>query len=323
MEIRNQTSVTNFILLGLTDNSWLKVPLFVIFLLVYTITLMGNINIIILICTSPRLDTPMYFLLSNLSFIDICYSTTITPNMLANFLSKTKTISFLGCATQFYFFAILAHADDLMLTVMAYDRYAAICYPLRYPIIMTKRVCVFFVAGIFITSFLAALVHTSCTFSLTFCGPNEISHFYCDVPPLLKLSCSDTMICEIVLFTVGGGIQVGSFLVVFISYTYIISTIIRMPSTEGRFKAFSTCASHFICVAMFYIPIFFMYLRPRSNYSLDHDRVASLFYTVITPMLNPLIYSLRNKEVKGALKHVIEKLPMLKKNYIENNQKEF
>ncbi|XP_078509446.1 olfactory receptor 5F1-like [Lissotriton helveticus] len=312
MQVGNHTVITNFILLGLTDDPELQVPLFVFFLLVYIITLISNIIIIALIRMSPCLDSPMYFLLSKLSLVDICYSTTITPNMLINFLSKRKTISFLGCATQLFFFATLANTDDLMLAVMAYDRYVAICNPLQYPIIMTKFVCASFVAGSYTVSVLAAFVHTTCTFRLSFCGPNEISHFYCDVPPLLKLSCSDTTLNEVIVFTVAGSMQVGSLLVVLVSYTYIISTIIMMHSIEGRKRAFSTCASHFICVIMFYVPVLFMYLRPRSSYSMDQDRVASVFYTVMIPMLNPLVYSLRNKKVKGAARNVIQRTFRLK-----------
>ncbi|XP_069083556.1 olfactory receptor 5AR1-like [Pleurodeles waltl] len=312
MQMGNHTVITDFILLGLTDDPQLQVPLFVFFLLVYIITLMGNITIIALIMVSSCLKNPMYFLLRNLSFVDICYSTTIAPKMLINFLSKRKTISFLGCATQLFFFATLANTDDLMLAVMAYDRYTAICNPLQYSIIMTKPMCASFVAGSYIASILAAFVHTTCTFRLSFCGPKEISHFYCDIPPLLKLSCSDTTLNEVIVFAVAGSMQVGSLLVVLVSYTYIISTIIKMRSIEGRHRSFLTCASHFICVIMFYFPVLFMYLRPRSSYSMDQDRVASVFYTVMIPMLNPLVYSLRNKTVKEAARNVVRRTFRLK-----------
>ncbi|XP_069486134.1 olfactory receptor 5F1-like [Ambystoma mexicanum] len=301
MMMKNQTSFTWFILLGLTEDETLKIPLFVLFFMVYIITLLGNIGIITLIIKSPRLHTPMYFLLSSLSFVDLFYSTIITPNMLANFLSTLHVITFLGCVTQLFFFVALASTDALLLGVMAYDRYNAICNPLHYPVIMTRKVCVSLVAAACTVGSVNSLVNTGFIFRLKFCSDNLISHFYCDIPPLLKISCSDTTLNEVVLFTVAGCVEVGSLLSVLISYAYIIFAIIKIKSSAGRRKAFSTCASHFVCVTMFYVPVLFMYLRPSSVYARDQDKVASLFYTVITPMLNPIIYSLRNKEVKRAL----------------------
>ncbi|XP_078508988.1 olfactory receptor 5F1-like [Lissotriton helveticus] len=305
MEDHNHTSVAEFILLGLTDDPLLHVPLFIMFLLAYIITLMGNAGIILLTMISLRLHTPMYFLLRNLSFIDICYSSNITPNMLANFLSKRKAISFYGCATQMFLFAGFGSTESMLLAVMAYDRYAAICTPLLYHLIMTKRCYVSLVAGAYTLGFLNSLLHTTTTFRLSFCGLNNIDHFLCDGPPLLKLSCSETFLNEILSAVVAGTVEIGSLLVIFVSYAHIVVAIFRIQSTEGRHRAFSTCSSHFVVVTLFYGAIIFMYLRPKSVYSLAQDKVVTVFYTAVIPLLNPLIYSLRNKEVKAALKEVM------------------
>ncbi|XP_069083504.1 olfactory receptor 8U3-like [Pleurodeles waltl] len=310
MHIQNKTSPKEFILLGLTEDQSLKIPLFVLFTVVYIITLLGNIGIMTLIRVSPRLHSPMYFLLTVLSFVDLCYSTVITPNMLANFISEIQEIDFHRCLAQLFFFVAFASSDALLLAVMAYDRYNAICKPLHYPVLMTRRVCVSLVIAACTVGSLNSLVHTLCIFRLKFCD-NMISHFYCDIPPLLKISCTDTMLNEIVLFTVAGCVEVGSLSIVLISYTYIILAIIKIQSSQGRQRAVSTCASHFVCVTMFYIPVLFMYLRPSSTYFMEQDKVASVFYTVIIPMLNPLIYSLRNKEVKGALSTLLQRAHLL------------
>ncbi|XP_078508721.1 olfactory receptor 5AR1-like [Lissotriton helveticus] len=307
MQVGNKTSVREFILLGLSDDPSLQIQLFLVFLFIYILTILGNIFIMALIIVAPQLHTPMYFFLCNLSSVDLCYSSTIVPNMLVNFLSATKEISYNGCAVQLFFFAGFAGSDALLLSVMAYDRYSAICHPLHYQVLMTKRVCIYFVSGTYAACFIAATVHTSVTFRLFFCGPNRISHFYCDLPPLLKLACSDTSLNEWVIFAVAGSMQVGSLLIVLISYVYIVSAILRIRSSQGRLRAFSTCTSHLACVILLYTPMLFMYLRPRSSYLMDQDRVASVFYTVVIPMLNPLIYSLRNKDVKEALGRVIER----------------
>ncbi|XP_078502841.1 olfactory receptor 5AP2-like [Lissotriton helveticus] len=298
---RNRTFVTDFTLLGLTDVSGLQVPLFIFFLLVYIITLMGNIGIITLIRITPQLHSPMYFLLCHLSLVDLCYSSVITPNMLVNFLSERKAISYYGCAVQLFFFIDLGATDGLLLAAMAYDRYVAICCPLLYHTIMNKRYCYFLVSFAHMGGLAQSLIQTGCTFRLHFCNSRKLNHFMCDILPLLQLSCTDTFINEIVLLVFGSITSAGSLLVVLVSYFYIITSVLRISSTMGRQKAFSTCASHFVCVTVFYGTVLFMYLRPRSSYSLDQDRVASIFYTVIIPMLNPLIYSFRNKDVKGAL----------------------
>ncbi|XP_030417672.1 olfactory receptor 1019-like isoform X2 [Gopherus evgoodei] len=303
----NHTTVTEFILLGLTHCPEVEVVLFVLFLAIYVTTLVGNIGIIMLIHINSCLHTPMYFFLSNLAFLDLSYSSAIAPKMLVNFLAQSKTISFTCCAMQMYLFAAFADAECLILAAMAYDRYVAVCNPLLYMPIMSRRVCVSLIAGAYISGSVSSLIHTSSTFSLSFCGSNVINHFFCDIPPLLALSCSDTHINELLLFSLCGFIQTSTFLVILISYAYVLAAILRIHSTEGRHKAFNTCTSHLIAVALFYGTLLFMYLRPSSSYSLDADKVVSVFYTVVFPMLNPLIYSLRNKEVKEALIRIVEK----------------
>uniref|UniRef100_A0A8C6Y5W4 Olfactory receptor n=1 Tax=Naja naja TaxID=35670 RepID=A0A8C6Y5W4_NAJNA len=298
----NCTLVEEFILLGFSESPEQDPPLFTIFLTIYTITLIGNLGMIILIRISAQLHTPMYFFLCNLSMADICYSSVITPRMLTSFLTGHKSISFDACFGQLYFFVALVCTECFLLATMAYDRYVAICNPLLYPTIMSQNICVTLVAG---SGFLGltnaiAMINTSCTFQLSFCRSNIINHFFCDVPPLLILSCSDTYISEIVIFAFGciEGISIG---MVLVSYAYILSTVLRMHSAEGRYKAFSTCASHLTAVGIYHGTILFMYFRPSSSYSMDQDKWTSLFYTVVIPMLNPLIYSLRNKEMKDAV----------------------
>ncbi|XP_069485153.1 olfactory receptor 8U9-like [Ambystoma mexicanum] len=309
----NLTRVVEFILLGLTENPSLQIPLFVLFLLVYIITVLSNSCIVTLICTSSRLHTPMYFLLSNLSFVDLCYSSTITPIMLANFLSERKAISLVGCVAQMFSFVFLGGADILLLGIMAYDRYVAICNPLLYRVTMTKHACIFLVAGAYFGALLNALIHTSLTLTLSFCRSNKITHFYCDVPPLLKLSCTNIRTNEAVLIFVGGGVMAASLFVVIISYTFIISAVLRTRSSEGRHRLFSTCSAHFLCVTLFFSTSLFMYVRPTSSYVMDQDRVASVFYTVVIPMLNPLIYSLRNQQVKESVRDVVHRVHLFRK----------
>ncbi|XP_029431456.1 olfactory receptor 1020-like [Rhinatrema bivittatum] len=299
--------VTEFIFLGLTDVPEIQILLFLLFLLIYIITLLGNIGIIMITRITPHLQTPMYFFLSNLSFIDLCYSSTITPKLLENLLVEVKSISFIGCIVQLYVFASMATIESLLLSVMAYDRYVAICNPLLYTVTITKRICIQLVCAAFLGGFLQSAIQTGFTFRLSYCGSNEIKHFYCDIPPLLKLSCSDTLINEIVIFICGSFTSLGCLLVILMSYAYIISSILRIHSTEGRCKIFSTCGSHLLVVILFYATILFTYFRPTSTYSLSRDRVVSVFYTVVIPMLNPLIYSLRNQEVKDSMRTVIKR----------------
>ncbi|KAM4702057.1 olfactory receptor 5G9-like [Discoglossus pictus] len=301
MAVWNDTSITEFILLGLTDNPSLQLFLFVTFLVFYIITIFANFGIIVTIQIDSRLHTPMYFFLNNLSFLDICYSTIVTPKTLTNFLSDEKVIGYTECIIQMYLYGASVTIECFLLGIMAYDRYVALCNPLLYLMIMNKKFCLQLVSFAYIGGYLNATIHTTCTFQLPFCKSNKIDHFFCDVPPLLKLSCIDTMMNELVMFIFGGFAEMSSLTTIVVSYTYIISTILKINSKEGRKKTFSTCASHLTAVMIFYGTIVFMYLRPSSSYSLNQDRVASVFYTVIIPMINPLIYSLRNKEVARAL----------------------
>ncbi|XP_036621102.1 olfactory receptor 1044 [Trichosurus vulpecula] len=301
----NFTQVTEFILLGITDKQGLKIPLFMVFLSIYVFTVLGNLGLIIVIRMDSRLKTPMYFFLSHLAFVDFCYSSSITPKMLGNFLYEKNTISFNACAAQLGCFLAFMTAECLLLASMAYDRYVAICNPLLYMVLMSPKICVQLVAVPYSYSFLVALFHVILTFRLSYCRSNVINHFYCDDMPLLRLSCSDTRSKQIWIFACAGIMFISSLMVVFVSYIYIISSILKMQSAEGRRKAFSTCGSHVVAVTIFYGTLIFMYLQPSSNHSLDTDKMASVFYTVIIPMLNPLIYSLRNKEVKDALKRTL------------------
>lgn len=303
----NYTMPSEFLLVGFTDYLPLRVTLFSVFLIVYTLTVVGNMGLIILVNISSSLQTPMYFFLSNLSFLDISYSTAITPKMLVNFLISRKIISLYGCALQMFFFACFADAECLVLAAMAYDRYAAICNPLLYPMLMSKRVCTCFIVLAYFSGSMTSMVHVCLTFRLPFCGSNIVNHFFCDIPPLLALSCADTHINELLLFALCGFIQTSTFVVIFISYFRILITILSIKSSGGRSKTFSTCASHFIAVTLFYGTLLFMYLRPTTRYSLNTDKVVALFYTVVFPMFNPIIYSFRNKEVKNALKKLLER----------------
>ncbi|XP_045642935.1 olfactory receptor 1052-like [Ursus americanus] len=302
----NFTLVTEFILLGLTDRAELKVVLFVLFLLIYTISLVGNLGMLILIQITPKLQTPMYHFLSCLSFVDACYSSVFAPKMLLNFFVERETISFSACIMQYFFFVSLLTTEGFLLAAMAYDRYVAIVNPLVYTVAMTKRVCMVLVIGSCVGGLINSLTHTIGLVKLSFCGPNIISHFFCDLPPLLKLSCSDTSMNELLLLIFSGIIAMITFLVVMVSYVFIVATILRIRSAASRHKAFSTCASHLTAVTLFYGSISFSYIQPSSQYSLQQEKVVSVFYTLVIPMLNPVIYSLRNKEVKDAVKRAIE-----------------
>ncbi|XP_070086525.1 olfactory receptor 5F1 [Equus caballus] len=304
---KNYTSLTEFILLGLADTLELQVSLFLVFFVIYTLTVLGNVGMILLIRIDSRLHTPMYFFLAGLSFVDVCYSSTITPKMLVDLLSKKKTISFTGCFLQMYFFIALATTECILFGLMAYDRYVAICNPLLYSSIMSRTVCLKMAAGAFTAGLLNSMVNTSYVSSLPFCSSNVIHHFFCDSPPLFKLSCSDTQLNESIFSTFAGVNMIGALLVILSSYSYILFSIFRMHSGEGRHKAFSTCASHLTAIMLFYSTSIYTYLRPSSSYLLNQDKVVSVFYTVVIPMLNPMIYSLRNKEVKKAIQNIITK----------------
>lgn len=299
-----------FIFLGFSDHPELRIFLFLTFLGIYLVTLTWNLALIFLIRDDIRLHTPMYFFLSNLSFVDICYSSSVAPKMLSDFFREQKTISFLGCAAQFFFFVGLGLTECFLLTAMAYDRYAAISKPLLYTAIVPQGLCMRMVAGAYLGGFLSSFIQASSIFQLHFCGPNVINHFFCDLPPILALSCSNTFLSQVVNFliviTVGGT----SFLILLVSYSYIVSAVLKIHSVRGRRKAFNTCASHLMAVTMLFGTALFMYLRPSSSYSFSRDKVVSVFYSLVIPMLNPLIYSLRNKEIKDALRKVMEKKKM-------------
>uniref|UniRef100_A0A8C6FVS0 Olfactory receptor n=1 Tax=Moschus moschiferus TaxID=68415 RepID=A0A8C6FVS0_MOSMO len=302
----NYTEVTEFILLGLTDRADLQPVLFVVFLVIYLITVVGNVGTILLIRTDSKLETPMYFFLSHLSFVDLCYITNVTPQMLVHFLCKRKTISFLGCFIQFDFFIALVIADYYMLTVMAYDRYVAICKPLLYASKMSQGVCLSLVAAPYTYGFANGLTQTILMLCLSFCGPNEINHFYCADPPLLVLACSDTYVKETATFVGAGSNLTCSLTIILISYIVIFPAILRIRSAEGRRKASSTCGSHLTAVSVFYGTPFCMYLRPPSETSVEEGKILAVFYIFLSPMLNPLIYSLRNKDVKKAMMRMIQ-----------------
>ncbi|XP_063145123.1 olfactory receptor 5M5-like [Candoia aspera] len=301
---QNQTQVTGFTFSGFTDHPELQVVLFNVFLVIYIITLSANLGMILLIKMDPQLQTPMYFFLSHLAFLDASYSTSVTPKAMADFLAEKKSISWTGCVIQFFMFVALVTTELFLLSVMAYDRYVAICHPLLYSTIMSKKSCVSLVVGIYGYGFVNSMIQTSLTFQLSFCGPNLINHFYCNDPPLLALSCSDTRPKEIQLFALSAINLTGSLFTVIISYIYILNAIFGKHSTSRRHKAFSTCASHLIAIVIFYGTLFFMYVQPSSSHYLNYDKVISVFYAVVIPMLNPLIYVLRNKEVKGALRRM-------------------
>ncbi|NP_001376128.1 olfactory receptor family 9 subfamily M member 1 [Canis lupus familiaris] len=304
MELENHTVKSEFFLLGFSDHPELWRVLFVMFLFIYSVTLMGNLGMILLITTSSHLHTPMYFFLCILSFVDVCYSSVIAPKLLVDLISKEKTISYKGCAAQLYFFCSLVDTESFLLAAMAYDRYIAICNPLLYMVIMSKRVCSQFAIGAFLGGTMSSIIHTTNTFHLSFCS-KEINHFFCDISPLFSLSCTDTYMHDIILVVFAGLVEAICLLAVLLSYVCIIAAILKTGSAEGRKKGFSTCASHLTVVTIYHGTLIFIYLRPSTGHSLDIDKVTSVFYTLIIPMLNPLIYSLRNKDVKNAFRKVI------------------
>ncbi|XP_007934922.1 olfactory receptor 5C1 [Orycteropus afer afer] len=291
-----------FILLGITDRWDLRITLFLIFLPVYLVSLLGNMGTVLLICVDVRLHTPMYFFLANLSLLDACYSSAIGPKMLVDLLLPRATMPYAACALQMFVFSGLADAECCLLAAMAYDRYVAIGNPLLYTTAMSRHLCLALLGASGLGGTVSAFVHTTFTFRLSFCRSREVNSFFCDIPPLLAISCSDTSLNELLLFAVCGFIQMATGLAIVASYGLITGAVIRMRSAEGRQKAASTCGSHLTAVAMLYGTLIFMYLRPSSSYALDTDKMASLFYTLVIPALNPLIYSLRNKEVKEALR---------------------
>ncbi|XP_047622065.1 olfactory receptor 8B3-like [Phacochoerus africanus] len=303
----NGSFVTDFILVGLTDHPALQLPLFLLFLVMYTVTVLGNVGLITVIGLNSHLHTPMYFFLLNLSVIDLCYSSVFTPEMLTHFLSEKKIISYLGCMTQLYFFCFFGISECYVLTAMAYDRYVAICNPLLYNIAMSPKVCSSLMLACYLMAFSGAMAHTGCMLRLTFCDANTINHYFCDILPLFQLSCTSTYVNEMVIFIVGGINIIVPSLTIFVSYGLILSNILRISSTEGRSKAFNTCSSHVIAICLLFGSGVFMYLQPSSSGSMDKGKISSVFYTNVVPMLNPLVYSLRNKDVKVGLRNTLRR----------------
>ncbi|KAM7239821.1 hypothetical protein CapIbe_009316 [Capra ibex] len=299
MEVVN--NVTEFIFLGLSQDPGMQLILFALFLLFYMVILGGNLLILLMVFSDPRLHTPMYFFLSNLSFVDIAYSSATAPKMIADFVSEKKIISYWGCVTQMFTFHFFGCAEIFVLTVMAFDRYAAICQPLRYTTIMSTTACTVLASLSWLGALAHSFVQTLLTFQLPFCSSQIIDHYFCDVHPVLKLACADTTLVNMLVIANSGLISLGCFLILLASYTVILFSL-RKQSAEGRRKALSTCGSHFTVVTFFFVPCIFIYLRPSTTFPLD--KAVSVFYTTITPMLNPLIYTLRNKDVKNAMNRV-------------------
>ncbi|XP_077312279.1 olfactory receptor 5V1-like [Lithobates pipiens] len=305
MRNMSETLMEEFILVGFSEAPTLQHFLFSVFLFIYIITVIGNLSIILAYRFSSGLHTPMYFFLANFSFLEICYISTTVPKLLSSLLLGNKSISFLGCVAQMFCFLLLGGTECYMLAAMAYDRYNAICHPLLYGVVMNKRTCLGLIAVSWISGAINSLTHVVLTFTLSFCGAKTINHFFCDIPPLLDMACSATEINEIVLLVACGCVIVSAFLLTITSYVHIISAVLNIKSTSGRKKAFSTCASHLIVVTMFYGSAIFMYFRPKSSYSMNKDRLIAALYAFIAPLLNPFIYSLRNNDVKVAVKKIL------------------
>ncbi|XP_068943034.1 olfactory receptor 7C1-like isoform X2 [Petaurus breviceps papuanus] len=307
MEPENQTHVSEFLLLGLSEKAEQHLPLFGLFLGMYMVTVVGNLLIILAIGSDSHLHTPMYFFLSNLSLVDLCLVTTLVPKMLANLLTHNKAISYAGCFAQMYFFIVFACSDNLLLTVMAYDRFVAICHPLHYATIMSPQICGLLVLMAWAISLLNSILQVLMVMRLSFCTEREISHFFCDLGEVMKLSCSDTLINTILVYFATGVLGVLPFTGILFSYTQICSSILKVPSPGGKYKAFSTCGSHLCVVSLFYGTGLGVYLSSSVTHSSWKVSVASVMYSVVTPMLNPFIYSLRNKDMKEALRRFINR----------------
>ncbi|XP_066468818.1 olfactory receptor 1J4-like [Tiliqua scincoides] len=305
-EQENHTNFAGFILLGLSSSPEFQGLLFPIFLSMYLLTLLGNLLIILLICFNSNLfHAPMYFFLSHLSLADLGFSSNTVPKMLQILVSQTNSISYSGCLTQMYFFVVFCTTDNFLLASMAYDRYVAICRPLRYTIVMSYKRCLLLAAASWLLSFSQGLLYVFTLSKLSFCGSREIPHFFCDLHPLLKLSCSDTSSAETLLIIEGTATMLGPLLLILLSYIFIVATVLKVPSASGKYKTFSTCSAHLTAVALFYGTLIGTYIRPSSTYSGSRLRVASIFYTVVNPMLNPFIYSLRNSQMHEAMRRLL------------------
>uniref|UniRef100_A0A8C5YHY3 Olfactory receptor n=1 Tax=Microcebus murinus TaxID=30608 RepID=A0A8C5YHY3_MICMU len=307
MNGNNHSLITEFILIGFTDHPELKTLLFVVFFAIYVITMVGNLGLVVLIYAEHRLHTPMYIFLGNLALMDSCCSCAITPKMLENFYSEDRSISLYECMAQFYFLCLAETADCFLLAAMAYDRYVAICSPLQYHTKMSRKLCIQMTTGAYIAGNLHSMIHVGFLFRLTFCGSHQINHFFCDVLPLYRLSCVDPYINELMILIFAGSIQISTITIVLISYLCILFTIFTMKSKAGRGKALSTCASHFLSVSIFYGSLLFVYVQPSSVKEEDKNIPVAVFYTLVIPLLNPFIYSLRNKEVLNVMKRIMKK----------------
>ncbi|XP_043845853.1 olfactory receptor 1J4-like [Dromiciops gliroides] len=307
METINKTSISEFLLLGLPIRPEHHILFYSLFLSMYLITILGNLLIIFLIRLDSHLHTPMYFFLSHLAFTDVCFSSVTTPKMLVNIQTGSQTIPYNGCISQMYFFIFFTDLDNFLITAMAYDRYVAICYPLHYTTVMNQNFCSLLVVGSWILSCASSLTHTLLLARLSFCAENAVSHFFCDLAALLKLCCSDTSLNELVMFTVGTMVIILPFIGILVSYILIIVTILKIPSTKGTCKALSTCGSHLSIVSLYYGTIIGQYLFPSSQNSNIKDIISAVMYTVVTPMLNPFIYTLRNRDMKGALRRILNR----------------
>lgn len=302
MWINNQSSLHDFILLGFSDRPWLETPFFVIFLVAYIFSLFGNISIILVSCLDPQLDSPMYFFVSNLSFLDLCYTTSTVPQMLVNLRGAEKIISYGGCVAQLYIFLALGSTESILLAIMAFDRYAAICKPLHYPVIMNQRRCIHMAADTWISGFANSVIQSTLTVVAPRCGQRVLDHFFCEVPALLKLACIDIGVNETELNVLGALLLLVPLTLILGTYVFIAQAVMRIRSAESRWRAFNTCASHLLVVSLFYFTAISMYVQPPSSYSHDRGKVMALFYGIVTPTLNPFIYTLRNKDVKAALR---------------------
>ncbi|XP_058596851.1 olfactory receptor 2L3-like [Neofelis nebulosa] len=307
MENNNQT-LTGFLLLGLFPPSRIGLFIFILIVIIFLMALFGNLSMFLLILLDVHLHTPMYFLLSQLSLMDLNYISTIVPKMVSNYLFGNKSISFIECGVQSFFFLTLAGAEGLLLASMAYDRYLAICFPLHYPIRMSKKVCVLMITGSWIMGSINSCAHTVYALHIPYCRSRSINHFFCDVPAMLTLACMDTWVYEYTVFVSTTLLIAFPFICIACSYGRVLHAICHMHSTEGRKKAYSTCSTHLTVVTFYYAPFAYTYLRPRSLRSPIEDKILAVFYTILTPMLNPIIYSLRNKEVMGALRRVIQRI---------------
>ncbi|XP_045859212.1 olfactory receptor 5H2-like [Meles meles] len=307
MEKDNATFLTKLILTGFTYEQQWQIPLFLLFLVIYVLTIVGNLGLIALIWNDTQLHIPMYLFLGSLALVDAWLSSTVSPKMLVNFLAKSKMISLSECMIQFFSFAISVTTECFLLATMAYDRYVAICKPLLYPVIMSNTLCIQLILLSFLGGLLHAIIHTSFLFRLTFYNSIIVHHFYCDIIPLFKISCTDPSINYLIVFIFSGSIQVFTILTVLVSYTLVLFTILKKKSLQGIKKAFSTCGAHLLSVSLYYGPLLFMYVRPRSAQADNQDMMDSLFYTIIIPVLNPMIYSLRNKKVIDSLRKMLKR----------------